>query len=100
VRFEDTVARRKWGAALGGVSGALIGEDVAGTVGAIALGAIGAVGGYDYIDRERREADAKVYDAAWKRGDDIYYNPTHRLPLEAHWMHAGAARRSFNVRKN
>ena len=68
----------------------LIGDEIAGTPGAIAFGALGAFTGYDYVDRERWEADAKAYDQAWQRGDDIYYNPAHRLPLNnAHWLHAG-----------
>lgn len=90
-RFTDYRAQKRWGAALGGLSGALIGEEIGGAPGAIALGALGAVTGYNYTDRERWEEDAKAYDAAWQRGDDIYYNPAHRLPLEAHWMHAGPA---------
>jgi len=89
VRFEDISGRKKWGAVLGGLSGALIGEDVAGVPGAALLGTLGVAAGYDYIDSERWEADAKVYQQAWQRGDDIYYNPAHRLPLVAHWMYAG-----------
>jgi len=92
-RFDDTSARRKWGAALGGLSGALIGEDIGGAPGAVALGVFGVFLGHDYIDRDRWEKDATAYGAAWQRGDDTFYNPANRLPLEAHWMHAGPARR-------
>jgi len=98
-RFEDTQGRRKWGATLGGLSGALIGEEIGGTAGAIALGVLGASSGYDYIDRDRWEADAKRYDEAWQRGDDVYYNPAHRLPLKAHWMFAGPAASANQVKK-
>ena len=94
VRFENTVGRRKWGAVLGGLSGAIIGEEVGGAPGAVLLGAFGAVAGYDYIDRERWEADAKAYQAEWQRGGDTYYDPSHRLPLVAHWMLAGPAHAS------
>jgi len=90
-RFVDYKARHKWGGTLGGVSGALIGEEIAGVPGALVFGAFGAITGYDYIDRERWEADAKAYDEAWQRGDDTYYNPANRFPLEAHWMRAGPA---------
>jgi hypothetical protein len=89
VRFENTSGRRKWGALLGGLSGALIGDEVAGAPGAVLLGSIGAFAGYENIDRDRWEANARRYDQAWQRGDDISYNPAHPLPLRAHWMYAG-----------
>jgi len=98
-RFEDISAQRKWGAALGGLSGALIGEEVGGAPGAVALGVLGTFLGYNNIDRDRWERDAKSYDAAWQRGDDTYYNPANRLPIEAHWMHAGPARRGGDQQK-
>ena len=91
VRFENTSGRRKWGAALGGLAGVLIGEEVAGAPGAVLLGAYGAASGYDYIDSKQWEAKAKAYNQEWQRGGDIYYDPSHRLPLKAHWMLAGAA---------
>ena len=91
VRFENISGRRKWGAVLGGLSGAIIGEENGGAPGAVLLGTLGAVSGYDYIDRERWEADAKAYQAEWQRGGDTYYDPSHRLPLVAHWMLAGPA---------
>jgi len=94
VRFENTSGRRKWGAVLGGLSGAIIGEEVGGAPGAILFGAFGAAAGYDNIDRERWEANAKSYNQEWQRGGDTFYDPSHRLPLVAHWMLAGPAHAS------
>jgi len=91
VRFENISGQRKWGALLGGLSGAIIGEELGGAPGAVLFGTLGAVTGYDNIDRKRWEADAKAYQAEWQRGGDMFYDPSRRLPLVAHWMLAGPA---------
>jgi len=77
--------------ALGGLSGALIGDEIAGTPGAIGFGILGAALGYKHDYSKAWEKEAKEYRDAWNRGDDTFYNPAHRLPLEAHWMYAGPA---------
>ncbi|TNE65217.1 MAG: hypothetical protein EP335_05865 [Alphaproteobacteria bacterium] len=86
-QYRDRRAERRWDAALGGLSGALIGEEIGGVAGAVGLGALGAALGY-HTDRDswERQEEARRYDAAWQRGDDIYYNPAHTLPWNPHYF--------------
>lgn len=89
--YRENGSKRAVSSALGGLSGALIGNEIAGTPGAIGFGMLGAVLGYKHDYSEAWEEESKELDAARTRGDDIFYNPAHRLPLEAHWMYAGPA---------
>jgi len=89
LRYEDVRGQRRLNSALGGLSGALIGEEIAGAPGALVLGAFGVAAGYHVTNKERWEKEAKAYDEAWRRGDDIVYNPAHRFPNTPHWLMAG-----------
>lgn len=89
--YREIGGKRAASSALGGLSGALIGNEIAGTPGAVGFGLLGATLGYKHDYSEAWVEETKELDAAWRRGDDTFYNPAHRLPLEAHWMYAGPA---------
>ncbi len=89
VQFEDRRPAKGWAAALGGASGAIIGEEVAGAPGAVGFGALGAFLGYKAKRDWRAEERAREYDAAWHRGDDLYYNPAHPIPLKPQYLGRG-----------
>lgn len=88
---RDTTGEKRLNSVLGGLSGALIGDEIAGTPGAAIFGVIGAAAGYQVTDKKRWEEDKRYYDAAYQRGDDIVYNPANRIPLNPHWLMAGPA---------
>ncbi len=88
-RYENVDGQKRLNSVLGGVAGAVIGEEIAGAPGAIVLGAIGAASGYRVTNKERWEEDAKRYEAAYQRGDDIFYNPANRIPNNPHWLTHG-----------
>ncbi|NVJ98450.1 MAG: hypothetical protein HWE25_09875 [Alphaproteobacteria bacterium] len=76
--------------ALSGLSGALIGNEIAGEEGAIFGALLGISLGYDYEpDLHRLEREARERDAAWKRGDDMFFNPAHPIPYNAHYLGGG-----------
>ena len=83
---QDGPQQNLLGAALGGLSGALIGDEIGGTAGAVGFGLLGAVLGYDGRASRVSEDEARRFQQAWQRGDDMYYNPAHPLPLNAHWL--------------
>jgi uncharacterized protein YcfJ len=89
-RYRDVKGQQRLGAALGGLSGALIGNEIGDAPGAVGLGLLGAALGYKYDYSDAWEKQAKKYDDMQLRGDEIYYNPANPLPLKAHWMFAGA----------
>lgn len=92
LRYEDVKAQKRLNGSLGGLAGILIGEDVAGLPGAIAFGALGAATGWTESNTERWEEDQRAYEAGYLAGTDMFYDPSRRLPLNAHWMQAGPAR--------
>lgn len=95
--FEQYQVREQspaWALALGTLSGALIGNEIADTAGAIGGGVLGAVLSQQREERWRVEERARERDEAQRRGDDIFYNPAHRIPLDAHYLHtAGPPRK-------
>lgn len=93
-RYTDVKGQKRLNSVLGGLSGAIIGEEIGGAPGALVLGAVGAAAGYHVTNKKRWEKEAKEYDAAYQRGDTIVYNPANRLPIQAHWMMAGPERPS------
>ena len=88
-RYEDVVGQKRLNSVLGGVSGAIIGEELAGAPGAAILGVIGVAAGYRVTNKKRWEKEAKEYEAAYQRGDDIYYNPANRIPDNPQWLTHG-----------
>ncbi len=71
---------------LGGLAGALIGDEIGGTTEAAAFGLLGAglvLGG---MDGKPSEEEARRRDEAWRLGTDMYFNPAHPLPATAHWL--------------
>ncbi|MEX0298394.1 MAG: hypothetical protein AB3N28_04945 [Kordiimonas sp.] len=88
-RYENVDGQKGLNSVLGGVAGAVIGEEIAGAPGAIVLGAIGAASGYRVTNKKRWEEEAKRYEAAYQRGDDIFYNPANRIPNNPHWLMHG-----------
>ncbi|WP_417461085.1 hypothetical protein [Kordiimonas sp.] len=95
--FEKYQVREQspaWALALGTLSGALIGNEIADTAGAIGGGVLGAALSQQREERWRVEERAKARDEAQRRGDDIFYNPAHRIPVDAHYLHtAGPPRK-------
>lgn len=92
IRYEDVKGQKRLNSVLGGVSGTLIGDEIAGAPGAVILGAFGLAAGHRTYDKGRMEADAKRYEETYLRGDNIFYNPVNRLPDMPHWLMAGPAR--------
>lgn len=88
-RYEDVSGQKRLNSVLGGVSGAIIGEEIGGAPGAAILGVIGAAAGYHVTNKKRWEKEAKEYEAAYQRGDDIYYNPANRIPNNPQWLTHG-----------
>jgi len=86
---KDVTGEKRLNSTLGGLAGAIIGEEIAGLPGAIAFGALGAATGYHEANTERWEEQAKEREEAWKHGGDTFYDPSRRFPIEAHWMRAG-----------
>lgn len=86
---RDYTGEKRLNSVLGGLSGALIGDEIAGAPGAAIFGVIGAAAGYRVTDKKRWEADKRYYEAAHQRGDDLFYNPANRIPLNPHWFEAG-----------
>lgn len=88
ITFEKpTKGVRELRGVLGGLSGALIGNEVGGGEGAAAGALLGAFLGLEYTpDRRQLEREARERDAAWRRGDDMFYNPAHRIPLNPHYF--------------
>ncbi len=85
INFKDNRAKKRLSAVLGGLTGAVLGEDIAGVPGAIGFGLLGAVTGYDHEVDDRYLEDYRALRASEERGDDIYFNPVHRLPPNAHY---------------
>ena len=84
--YPEIKGKKRLNSVLGGVAGAVLGEGIAGAPGAIGLGLLGAGLGYNFeIDREYEER-YKEQRKSWERGDDIYYNPVHPIPQNAHWL--------------
>lgn len=91
VQFEDKKAAKGWSALLGGVSGAIIGEEIGGVPGAVGIGALGLLLGAEMPENKRYwEDQARESRAAHQRGDDIFYNPAHRLPATPHYFRSPA----------
>ncbi|WP_417463988.1 hypothetical protein [Kordiimonas sp.] len=82
-----------WALALGTLSGALIGNEIADTAGAVGGAALGAALSQQREERWRVEERAKERDEAQRRGDDMFYNPAHRIPVDAHYLHTAGPRR-------
>lgn len=84
---KPTKGVRELRGVLGGLSGALIGNEIGGGEGAAAGALLGTILGLEYTpDKRRLEREARERDAAWKRGDDMFYNPAHRIPLKPHYF--------------
>ena len=92
-KYQTREGSPGWALALGTLSGALIGNEVAGTAGAIGGGVLGAALSQQREERWRTEERARERDEAQRRGDDIFYNPAHRIPLDAHYLHTAGPRR-------
>lgn len=71
---------------LGGLAGAIIGDEIGSKADAAAFGLLGAGLTLAGMKGGLSEEEARRRDAAWRRGDDIFYNPAHPLPLNPHWF--------------
>lgn len=91
VQYKDIKGQKRLNGALGGLAGAIIGEDVAGAPGAVALGALGVALGFEESNKERWEKQQKLYEEEYQSGADMFYDPSRRLPHTPHWMLAGPA---------
>ena len=94
-RYPEAKGQMRLDTLLGGIAGAIIGEELLGAPGAIAVGAVGAYAGRNMKRDRAYEERILEYRAAWMRGDDISYNPAHRFPAEPHWLYAGPPRGDF-----
>ncbi|WP_417451738.1 hypothetical protein [Kordiimonas sp.] len=74
---------------LGGVVGALIGDEIGSKSETAAFGLLGAGLALGGVGMKPNEEEARRRTDAWRRGDDIYYNPAHPLPMKAHWFGRG-----------
>ncbi|MCJ9429206.1 hypothetical protein [Kordiimonas marina] len=83
-RYRDEEGARRRNAVIGAASGAIVGNEIGGLPAAIGLASLGAAMGY-HQSRAEMEARARAYDAAWIRGDDIYYNPVYAIPVNPHY---------------
>lgn len=91
LQYEDVKGEKRLNSALGGLAGGIIGADIAGAPGAIALGALGIAAGYKESNKKRWETEKRVYEKGYLSGADMFYDPSHRIPLTPHWMMAGPA---------
>ncbi|MCK0069579.1 hypothetical protein [Kordiimonas laminariae] len=84
--YPEVKGRKRLNSVLGGVAGAVLGEGIAGAPGAVGLGLLGAGLGYNFEIDRRYEEQYREQRKSWERGDDIYYNPSHPIPQNAHWL--------------
>lgn len=71
---------------LGGLAGAIIGDEIGGPAEAVVFGLLGAGLSLGGVGKDIDEEEARRRDEAWRRGDDMVYNPAHPLPFNAHWL--------------
>lgn len=71
---------------LGGLAGSLIGDEIGGPAEAVVFGLLGAGLALGGVGKDIEEEEARRRDEAWRRGDDMVYNPAHPLPFNAHWL--------------
>ncbi len=90
IDFTDRTANSRVRSVLGGISGALIGEEIAGAPGAVGFGVLGAVLGHKHEITDEYIEYVQEQDKAHTRGDAIFYNPAHQFPIDAQWRHAGS----------
>lgn len=91
VQYKDVKGQKRLNGSLGGLAGAIIGEEVAGAPGAVALGALGVALGFEESNKERWEKQQKLYEEEYLSGVDMFYDPSRRIPHTPHWMLAGPA---------
>jgi len=71
---------------LGGLAGAIIGDEIGGPAEAVVFSLLGAGLALGGVGKDIDEEDAHRRADAWRRGDDMVYNPAHPLPTVAHWL--------------
>jgi hypothetical protein len=71
---------------LGGLAGSIIGDEIGGPAEAVVFGLLGAGLALGGVGKDIDEEEARRRADAWRRGDDMVYNPAHPLPTVAHWL--------------